>query len=99
LNAFVARLTSLSSSIRAFDFSLYAIWTLRTALEGTSIAQPADVDAAKVWFLYAKDTLETMSGEEKTFEGKIARPGDKYKEKGWRGFNAERLRIWQTVSR
>jgi hypothetical protein len=95
INAFVARLTSLSHSVRAFDFSLYAIWTLRAASEEINDAQPEGLDAAKAWFSYANETLERLSKEEKEFDGKIGRPGDKYKEKEWRGFNGERLEIWK----
>ena len=65
-------------------------------MEGMNDAQPKDLDAAKAWFSYANETLERLSKEEKTFDGKIARPGDKYKEREWRGFNAERLEIWKT---
>jgi hypothetical protein len=95
LNAFAARLTSLSSSMPAFDFSLYAIWTLRTALEGTNDAPDGNIEAAKAWFTYAKDPIEKLSKEGKNFDGKIARAGDKYKEKEWRGFNVERLETWR----
>lgn len=97
LNAFLARLTALSQSIPAFDFSLYAIWTLRSALEGTEKAPSVDEDAAKVWLTYAKDIIERLSQEEKTFDGKMAKGGDKYKDRDWRGFNAQRLEIWQAA--
>jgi hypothetical protein len=94
LNAFVARLTALSSSIPAFDFSLYAIWTMRTAFEGDEIPE-SHVEAAKVWFLYAEETMERLSREEKTFDGKVAVGGDRFKDKEWRGFSAERLEVWR----
>ncbi|KAG4436188.1 hypothetical protein IFR05_008348, partial [Cadophora sp. M221] len=57
LNAFVARLTALSLSIPTFDFSLYAIWTMRSAFEGNE-PNDAAVDAAKMWFLYAGELIE-----------------------------------------
>jgi hypothetical protein len=97
LNAFIARLTSLSSSIPAFDFSLYAIWTLRAALEGTDVAASRLFPAAKVWFLYASQRIEQLSKEGKKFDGKIASAGVKYKNKAWNGFNTERLNIWQSA--
>lgn len=97
LNAFIARLTSLSSSVPAFDFSLYAIWTLRAALEGTDVATPRQLLAAKAWFLYASQRIEQLSKEGKEFNGKIASAGGKYKTKAWKGFNAERLNIWQST--
>jgi hypothetical protein len=76
---------------------LYAIWTLRSAFEGTDKASPADEDTAKVWLTYAKDIIVRLSREEKTFDGKMARGGDKYKDKDWRGFNTQRLEIWQAA--
>jgi len=94
LNAFVARLTSISPSVPIFDYSLYAIWSLRAAFEGTE-TQAAHVDAGKVWFLYAKDIIEKLSEEKKTFEGRLAAPGSKYSEKEWVGFSQERLNIWK----
>lgn len=96
LNAFVARLTSLSSSIPAFDYSLYAIWSLRSAFEGAEM-DPAHAEAGKVWFLYAKDIIEQLSQEEKSFEGKLAAPGSKYSEKEWVGFSPDRLGIWKAA--
>ncbi|KAH8669728.1 hypothetical protein BGZ60DRAFT_528200 [Tricladium varicosporioides] len=94
LNGFVARLTALSASIPAFDFSLYAIWTLRSAFEGSNEASAADIDAAKIWFKYAKDKIEELSHGRKSFEGPVARGGDKYRNKGWKGFTNERLAVW-----
>ncbi|TVY53513.1 hypothetical protein LCER1_G003426 [Lachnellula cervina] len=99
LNAFAARLTSVSQSIPAFDFSLYAIWTLRSAFEGTDEPSLTDADAGKVWFLYAKDTIGRLSGEEKIFDGKKAKSGDKYEDKEWRGFSPERLEVWEAALR
>jgi hypothetical protein len=97
INGFLARLTSFSSSIPLFDFSLYAIWTLRSAFESTNDVPAAEKDAAKVWFLYAEDTIDRLSREEKTFDGKIAKAGDKFKDRDWRGFNAQRMEIWQAA--
>lgn len=92
LNAFAARLTALS--IPAFDFSLYAIWTMRSAFEGNEPTDEA-AEAAKVWFLYAGDVIERLSEEGKSFDGMIAKPGEKFREKAWRGFCVERLGVWR----
>lgn len=92
----MARITSLSASVPAFDFSLYAIWVLRPAFEETE-PKPSDIDAAKMWFLYAEDIIEDLSRQERQFDGRMARPGGKYEYKGWVGFNPERLKIWQTA--
>ncbi|KAK0129763.1 hypothetical protein ONS96_000318 [Cadophora gregata f. sp. sojae] len=96
LNAFVARLTalSLSLSIPAFDFSLYAIWTMRSAFE-TGEANIAAVEAAKLWFLYAGDAIEQLSRDGKSFEGPIAKAGEKYADREWTGFSEERLTVWK----
>jgi hypothetical protein len=80
-----------------FDFSLYAVWTLRTATEGANDSKLEHIEAAKVWFSYANESSESFSKEEKTFDGEMAKPGDKYKGKNWRGFTTERLRIWHTA--
>ncbi|PVH86898.1 hypothetical protein DL98DRAFT_510361 [Cadophora sp. DSE1049] len=97
LNAFVARLTalSLSLSIPAFDFSLYAIWTLRSAFE-TSKGDAAAVEAAKMWFLYAGEAIEQLSRDGKSFEGPIAKAGEKYPDMEWKGFSEERLAVWKS---
>ncbi|KAG4426225.1 hypothetical protein IFR04_000691 [Cadophora malorum] len=96
LNAFVARLTalSLSLSIPAFDFSLYAIWTLRSAYE-KSETDAAAVEAAKIWFVYAEEAMEKLSHDEKSFEGPIAKAGEKYADREWKGFNEKRLAVWR----
>ncbi|KAL5326835.1 hypothetical protein ACEPPN_004524 [Leptodophora sp. 'Broadleaf-Isolate-01'] len=96
LNAFVARLTALSVSIPAFDFSLYAIWTMRSAFEGNE-SNAAVVDAAKMWFLYAREFIEQSSREGKSFDGPIARAGVKYADKEWKGFCDERLDVWKAA--
>jgi hypothetical protein len=94
LNAFFARLTATSSLIPAFDFSLYALWTLRAAFEDQE-PTPANIDAGKMWFLYAGEMLEKLSREEKGFDGRMGREGSRYEGKNWKGFNAERLGIWK----
>lgn len=97
INAFVARLTAISPSKSVLDFSLYAIWTLRLTLEETEDVEIKDLSSARVWFLYAKDVLEKLSKDLKTFDGNMAKPGYKFKEKDWRGFTLERLEIWRAA--
>jgi len=96
LNGFVARLTalSLSLSIPAFDFSLYAIWAMRSAYEKNE-ADAAAVEAAKIWFVYAKEAMEKLSRDGKSFEGPIAKAGEKYADRDWKGFSEERLAVWK----
>jgi hypothetical protein len=97
INAFLARLTALLPAVPQFDYSLYALWTLRSACEGVGEAASADVDAARLWFVYARDVIETLSHGEKAFEGKIAVAGDKFVDRDWRGFNDQRLEIWRAA--
>ncbi|OBT97215.1 hypothetical protein VE01_04624 [Pseudogymnoascus verrucosus] len=97
INAFLARLTSLSQSTPTFDFSMFGLWTLRSAFEGTGEASSADVDAAKVWFEYAEDVLTKLSNEGKSFPAKVGAGGGSYADKGWTGFNPDRLKVWQAA--
>lgn len=92
----MARLTALSPSIPAFDFSLYAIWTMRSAFEDNETDDDV-IDAARMWFKYSGETIERLSHEGKVFEGPVARGGDKYRDKKWIGFSDERLAVWQTA--
>ncbi|KFY21738.1 hypothetical protein V493_07159 [Pseudogymnoascus sp. VKM F-4281 (FW-2241)] len=99
INAFLARLTSLSPSTPAFDFSMFGLWTLRSAFEGTNEPSPADVDAANVWFEYAEDVLTKLSKEGKSFPAKVGAGGGSYADKEWTGFNPQRLEVWQAALR
>ncbi|OBT69217.1 hypothetical protein VE03_01861 [Pseudogymnoascus sp. 23342-1-I1] len=81
INAFLARLTSLSPSTPVFDFSMFGLWTLRSAFEEIGEATRADVDAAKVWFEYAEDVLVKLSNEGKSFPAKVGASGSSYADK------------------
>ncbi|KAG9248255.1 hypothetical protein BJ878DRAFT_413222 [Calycina marina] len=96
INAFVARLTALSSSLPVFDYSLYAIWSLRAVFEETEVDE-ALASAGEVWLQYSRAAIEKLSCAEKTFEGRLAAPGSKFRDKDWVGFNMERLGIWQAA--
>ncbi|KFY83882.1 hypothetical protein V500_09811 [Pseudogymnoascus sp. VKM F-4518 (FW-2643)] len=96
INAFLARLTSLSPSTPAFDFSMFGLWTLRSAFEANEPSS-ADADAAKVWFEYAGDVLTKLSSEGKSFPAKVGAGGSSYADKEWTGFNPQRLEVWQAA--
>ncbi|ELR05939.1 hypothetical protein VC83_01565 [Pseudogymnoascus destructans] len=98
INGFLARLTSLSPSTPAFDFSMFGLWTLRSAFEANE-ASLADVDAAKVWFKYAEEVLTKLSNEGKSFHAKVGASGGSYADKEWTGFNHQRLGVWQAARR
>ena len=76
----VVKIVCLSSNIPVFDFSLYAIWTMRTAFE-INDARELDVDAARARFLYDGDIIERLNLEGKSFDGKVAVGGGKYKDR------------------
>ena len=102
-NAFLAQLTALASlddPKDPFDYSLYALWTLRTALEDTP---PKDAPAgrvaaavrlAEIWIQFAGDALKKLSAKKLPFEGNMGNPGDKYADRDWKGFNEDRWAVW-----
>ena len=68
LNGFVARLTalSLSLSIPAFDFSLYAIWTMRSAYEKNEADAGEESAGIATWSIIAEEgnkyTIRSQEG-------------------------------------
>ncbi|KAI4837591.1 hypothetical protein E4T44_08269 [Aureobasidium sp. EXF-8845] len=108
VNAFVARLTAAAVNdhggerqyYNALDFSLYGVWSLRSALEEdlsnlpAKITADASIGAAAVWILYAGPTLKGLSDSDKTYSGKVARPGFKCKDQEWRGYTKDRWQMW-----
>lgn len=99
MNAFVARLTSLSSPSDPLDFSLYGIWALRAALEDrnpeTKIPSSHSIVAACVWMVYASPAMWERSAAEHVYDGKSAREGKTLRGKEWRGCSKERWELWK----
>lgn len=109
VNAFVARMTAAAVNAHggerqdygALDYSLYGIWSLRSALEEERENLPgkttidASVGAAAAWILYAGPTLKGLSDSNKTYSGKVAKPGSKFKDQDWRGYNNDRWQLWK----
>ncbi|TIA45885.1 hypothetical protein D6C79_05380 [Aureobasidium pullulans] len=96
-NAFAARVTATASAFDSsdpLDFSLYAIWALRAALEDKDDVPEATVAAASMWILYAGEVLRKQSKEQRSYEGKVAQAGNKYPNKEWNGFEMDRWRSW-----
>lgn len=98
INAFFARVTAAGID----DFTLYAIWTLREAVEDPAAkdigqqSSPKLLKAASVWFVYASDALSRATKEEKQFDGKMAKPGASLKDDAeWRGFCQDRWNTWK----
>ena len=96
LNAFAARLTTSQTA----DFSLYAIWTMRDALE-TPAAQTEDrtldghVQAACAWVEHAGEFLYQCqeSWEKDPLKGDPAKGGPLWEGKS--GFCRERWSLWR----
>lgn len=109
VNAFVARMTAAAVNAHggerqdygALDYSLYGLWSLRSALEEERENSPgkttidASVGAAAAWILYAGPTLRGLSDSNKTYSGKVAKPGSKSKDQEWRGYNNDRWQLWK----
>jgi len=91
-------MTQMSKPSDPLDFSLYGIWTLRTALEDPSpekkVAPAASLKAAAVWMVYASRALRDRSVNEQAYDGKTAREGESLRGKEWRGCSKERWAIW-----
>ncbi|KAG4255781.1 hypothetical protein FPRO03_04729 [Fusarium proliferatum] len=99
INGFFARATAAGVD----DLSLFAIWTLREALEDPAADKISETStkllkASSVWFIYAADALAKASKDGKQFDGKVAKPGASLAEfkdeAGWRGFNNDRWKVW-----
>ncbi|KAK4233617.1 hypothetical protein C8A03DRAFT_47882 [Achaetomium macrosporum] len=88
--ALLAQLTTLASADdprHPFDFSLFALWDMRTAFEET----PPERAAVR----HAGERLRRLCREGRTFEGNSGAARGKYADRGWRGFNEERWAAWR----
>lgn len=96
LNAWVA---SLVASLRTGhqkepDYSLFCIWTVRTALEQEGEVTNIAIKAAAVWFMYGAAAIWDLTTRQKSFDGEVAKPGSVEKGKSWTGFTEERWKAW-----
>ncbi|RMY45886.1 hypothetical protein D0863_15951 [Hortaea werneckii] len=96
VNAWTARLVSAAHAREADkpDLSLYCIWTLRMALETEEQPSNVALSAAAAWLIYAAPTIWEFCMQSKTFDGKVAKPGPRWKDQEWRGFTRERWQAW-----
>lgn len=99
--AFLAHLTSKADPADEkdpFDYSLYALWSLRDAFE---TEPPSGVDNgpavrnAALWITIAGPVLQKMSSESKDMSKNTGAAGAKFSEKGWKGFTLERWNTWK----
>lgn len=77
------------------DYSLFGLWTLRTALEEQGEIPDVSTAAAAVWLIHSAPTLRAFCKENKSFEGKVAKPGSSFTEEEWRGFSEGRWNAWR----
>jgi len=68
---------------------------VRTALEDAK-DQPSNaaLSAASLWFINAAPAIWRLCRQEKTFDGKVAKPGSQFSSEQWRGFTRDRWRSW-----
>ncbi|KAK6340279.1 hypothetical protein TWF730_002043 [Orbilia blumenaviensis] len=107
LNAFLATLTKSSLAEKTSDvestptdYSLYAIWALRTLeVDPGTLDQVdlADVQTAAVWIVIARKELHILCKQERKYEGNLARAGDAFRDREWKGFNMDRWAVWETA--
>lgn len=68
---------------------------MRTALEEEEKPTEGAIAAAAVWFKYASPVIFKFCKVSKEFEGKLAAPGSRFKEKEWKGFSEDRWNTWK----
>jgi hypothetical protein len=71
---------------------------MRTAFEEShekNASTGAAVKHACLWIRYAGKTLQKLSSNSHELEEKLGVPGDKYTNRGWKGFSKERWAVWK----
>lgn len=96
LNAFAASLVASAHSQTddTPDLTLFGLWTIRSALEEPKATDVA-VAAASAWFVFAAPTIADLCGEEREYEGKVAKPGSEHSGQNWTGYSTGRWQAWQ----
>ena len=96
LNAWVASLVASlhTGHQKEPDYSLFCIWTVRTALEQEGEVTNIAIKAAAVWFMYGAAAIWDLTTRQKSFDGEVAKPGSVEKGKSWTGFSEERWTAW-----
>jgi hypothetical protein len=81
-----------------FNYSLFALWSLRAALEdkpSEAVNNAFAITAASIWIRYAGAVLRKLSAEGRTLDGNMGAPGGKFADRDWKGFNEERWTAWK----
>jgi len=88
----------LSEVTKSFDLSFFVIWTMRSAVERTSETSNGRDGCCKILvFIFERQYRGTEREREKSFDANLAQNKEKFKDKGWKGFNAKRLEVWKTA--
>ncbi|KAK4226620.1 hypothetical protein QBC38DRAFT_479886 [Podospora fimiseda] len=95
---FLAHLTVLDPSIKAFDFTLYALWILREAFESNEGDSEEAVKLAAIWINVAGERLKQLSEKHHDLVSRMGVAGPKYAQehRDWVGFNEERWELWRS---
>lgn len=106
--AFLAKLTAISLSESeskstpsrddALDFSTFALWSLRDALEEARPggANPAAaIKLAALWIEHAGGELKRVSQKGLELPQAVGRGGGEFASRGWTGFSEERWSVWR----
>ncbi|KAK5652010.1 hypothetical protein OQA88_10913 [Cercophora sp. LCS_1] len=81
-----------------FNFSLFGLWSLRTAFEenpGRDVDITAAVRLAAPWVSAAGHVLWKLSQDGSDIAGGSGIPGPKYAEREWKGFTTDRWQVWK----
>ncbi|KAL8411238.1 hypothetical protein RB596_000761 [Gaeumannomyces avenae] len=103
--AFLARLTLRADVERVdkrhpFDYSMYALWSMRDAFEEPSPNQQAQdktpaIKNAAVWLRYAGARLRDLSMAGSNLPDRTGVAGDLHSDKNWKGFQQDRWAVWK----
>ncbi|KAK1832035.1 hypothetical protein QBC39DRAFT_390925 [Podospora conica] len=96
----LARLTALADvkdPKDPFNYSNYALWALRDAFEcaGEGAGASSAVRLAAPWVVISGKSLWSLSEQEVQLHENTGVGGEKYGEKGWRGFGKARWTVWR----
>lgn len=103
--AFLARLTMRADTEQVdtrhpFDYSMYALWSMRDAFEEPSPNQQAQdktpaIKNAAVWLRYAGKRLRDLSSAGRDIHDRAGIAGDLHSDKNWKGFQQDRWVVWK----
>lgn len=58
------------------------------------MAADVAIQTAAIWFVYAAPMIWTLCQQEKSFDGKLAKPGPEFANREWTGFSKDRWTSW-----